>query len=212
VAKNNPEHVSEFHDHSLTELLDKTTNDRAVQKYFQGYFYPTDQAALRAELKREIQFELGYDNWPSWLTVTEQLDYKTKKDKLLKQYDLFIEKRSNSSRMPIALYFKAILSEYSPDIRAFGEDEILHFYSDYPFERSKETWLALYRDFGSSPESIEARWRIARHWAGSRGIFDQADKLLVEAQTMAAEQLKLIREKQAPDESIFSLFQVPAKR
>ena len=34
--------------------------------------------------------------------------------------------------MPIALYYKAILNEYTPDLRRLGQDETLHFSSDYP--------------------------------------------------------------------------------
>jgi hypothetical protein len=208
VAKNNPENVSEFHDHSITEALNETTQDPAIQKYLQSFFYPTEQAALRAELKREIQLQLSYDRWPTWFKVPEYLEYQEKKEWLLEQYDIFIKNRPNSHRMPIALYFKAILSEYSPDIRVLGEEEILHFYSDYPHERSAETWFKLYRDFGDSPESFEARWRLAKLWAG-RGIFEQADELLAETQSLVAEQLEILKAKQRPDESLFGLFQHP---
>ncbi len=209
VAKNNPENVGEFHDHSITDALNGTTRDPTIQKYLQGFFYPTEQAALRAELKREIQLQLNYDRWPTWFKVPPELEYKTKKEWLLRQYDLFIAKRPSSRRMPIALYFKAILSEYSPDIRVLGEEEVLHFYSDYPQERSAEIWFKLYRDFGNSPESLEARWRVAKLWAG-RGIFDQADELLAQTQSLVSEQLKLLRATQRPNESIFGLFQLPA--
>jgi hypothetical protein len=209
IAKNNPENVSEFRDHSITEALDKTTRDPSIQKYLQSFFYPTEQAALRAELKREIQIQLSYDRWPTWFIVPPELKYQAKKQSLHEQYDTFIASRPNSHRMPIALYFKAILSEYSPDIRVLGEEEVLHFYSDYPHERSAETWFRLYRDFGNSPESLEARWRIAKLWAG-RGIFEQADELVTETQAMMDEQINLLREKQRPEESLFGLFQVPA--
>jgi hypothetical protein len=209
IAKNNPENVSEFRDHSITEALDKTTRDPSIQKYLQSFFYPTEQAALRAELKREIQIQLSYDRWPTWFIVPPELKYQAKKQSLHEQYDTFIASRPNSHRMPIALYFKAILSEYSPDIRVLGEEEVLHFYSDYPHERSAETWFRLYRDFGNSPESLEARWRIAKLWAG-RGIFEQADELVTETQAMMDEQINLLREKQRPEVSLFGLFQVPA--
>jgi hypothetical protein len=208
IAKNNPEHVSEFHDHSITEALDKTTLDPAIQKYLQSFFYPTEQAALRAELKREIQIQLSYDRWPTWFIVPAGLKYLAKKQWLNEQYDLFIANRPNSRRMPIVLYFKAILSEYSPDIKVLGDEEVLRFYSDFPQDKSAETWFKLYRDFGSSPESLEARWRIAKLWAG-RGIFEQADALLAETQTIVNEQIKLLREKQRPNESIFGLFRPP---
>ncbi|MFA5239188.1 MAG: hypothetical protein WC476_05700, partial [Phycisphaerae bacterium] len=112
-------------------------------------------------------------------------------------------------RMPIALYYKAILSEYSPDIQIFEQKEVLHFYSDYPYERSQGTWEWLYTEFGSSSESLEARWRLAKYLAG-RGDFKQADKLLAEAQTMAAERLKLLAEERTQNDTFFSPFQPPA--
>lgn len=208
VAKNNPENVAEFHDHNITEALDRTTRDPSTQKFLQSFFYPTEQSAQRAELKRAMQIQLSYDRWPTWFKVPEEMEYQSKKEELLRQYDLFINKRPKSRRMPIALYFKAILSEYSPDLRVLGEEEVLRFHNDYPHERSAETWFKLYRDFGNSPESLEARWRIARLWAG-RGIFDQADELLAQTQSLVSEQLKLLRSKQRPDESIFGLFKVP---
>ncbi len=33
VAKNNPELINEFHDHNITETLDKNINNPTVQKY-----------------------------------------------------------------------------------------------------------------------------------------------------------------------------------
>jgi hypothetical protein len=210
VAKNNPEHVSEFHDHSITEALDKTTRDPIKRKYLEGFFYPADPIALRAELKREIQIKLSFDRWPSWFILPQELEYQAKRQWLFRQYDLFISERSNSRRMPIALYCKALLSEYSPDINVLGQNEILHFYSDYPYERSREIWYRLYSEFGESPESIEARWRIAKHWAG-QGKFELAEELLNQAETMlAAERSKLLEKEQTSDESLFGLFRLPA--
>jgi hypothetical protein len=210
VAKNSPEQVTIFHDRSITEILDKTTKDPLIKKYLEGFFYPADPIALRAELKREIQIKLGYDTWPSWLTLPQELEYQSKRQWLFQQYDLFINKRSNSNRMPIALYCKGLLSEYSPDINMLGRKEILHFYSDYPYERSREIWYRLYTEFGDSPESIEARWRIAKHWAG-QGKFEQADKLLIEAENMLkAQRSKLTENEQPAQGAIFGLFHLPA--
>ena len=195
VAKNNPEQVSEFHDHSITEALDKTITNPAVIKYLAGFFYPAEPIPLRAELKREIQIQLSQDRWPSWFVATDELKYQAKRQWLFEQYDLFISRRAKSRRMPIALYYKALLREYSPDVKAIEQKEELHFYSDYPYERSREIWYQLYRDFGGSPESLEARWRIAKHWAG-QGKFEQADKLLSEAQTMIGQLLQTKTQRQ----------------
>ncbi|UCC98434.1 MAG: hypothetical protein JSW66_00800 [Phycisphaerales bacterium] len=208
VAKNNPEHASEFHDHSITEILDQTMKDPATQEYLDESFYPADPIARRAELKRDIQEQLNY-GWPEWLTVPPELMYKEKKEALREQYDFFINRRQGSRRMPIALYFKALLAEYSPDTRMLGQKEALHFYSDYPHERASRIWWALYQGFGNSAESIEARWRVAMQWAG-RGLFEQADELLTKAQTMlAAEQSKLLEAEQAPSGKLSGLFRPP---
>jgi len=209
VAKNNPEQLNEFHDHSITEALDKTITNPAVKKYLAGFFYPTEPIPLRAELKKEIQIQLGQERWPSWFIVPKELKYQAKEQWLFEQYDLFISRRFKSRRMPIALYYKALLSEYSPDIKLLGEKEVLHFYSDYPHERSRKIWYRLYSQFGKSPESLEARWRIAKHWAGDER-FEQADELLTEAQTMFAKKLELLEKEQTQSETLFSPFRPPA--
>jgi len=209
VAKNNPEQTIEFHDHSITEALDETLTNPAVRRYLAGFFYPTEPIQLRAELKKEIQIQLSHGRWPGWFIVPEELEYQAKRQWLFEQYDLFISRRPKTRRMPIALYYKAFLSEYSPETQAFGQKEVLHFSSDYPRERSREIWYRLYREFGGSPESLEARWRIAKHWAG-QGRFEQADKLLAEAQTKLGEQLELLEKEPTRDETFFSLFRPPA--
>jgi hypothetical protein len=211
VATNNPEQVDEFHDRSITKILDNTTKDPIIKKYLEGFFYPADPIALRAELKKELQIKLSNDTWPGWFPVPEDLDYQAKRQWLFNRYDLFINKRSDSRRMPIALYYKALLSEYSPDINVLGQKEVLHFYSDYPYQRSREIWYRLYSEFPDSPESIEARWRIAKHWAG-QGRFEQADNLLIEAETMLkAHQAELLEKEKTSEGSFLDMFHLPAE-
>jgi hypothetical protein len=227
VAKNNPEYVTEFHDHSITEALDKTINDPTIRKYLTGFFYPDEPIPLRKELKREVQIQLSYDRWPSWFILPSELKYQRKKQWLERQYDLFIDppkpwwmptllytefqkRRSASDRMPMALYYKALLSEYKPDIELLGRKELLHFYNDYPHRESLLVWYRLYNDFPRSAESLEARWRIARHYAGL-ALFEQADELLAEAQSSLAECLTLLKQKQTDDKRFFSPFRPPAK-
>ncbi|MBA7659965.1 hypothetical protein ES703_67962 [subsurface metagenome] len=211
VAKNNPEDMSEFREHNITEALDEmiTNPSEAVRRHIGSFFYPTEEIPLRAALKEKIQTDLSYDRWPWWFIVPEELKYQAKRQWLFGQYDLFISRRFKSPRMPIALYYKALLSEYSLDINMFGEKEILRFYSDYPYERSQDIWERLYTEFGDSPESLEARWRIAKHWAG-QGKFEQADKLLGEGQALVAERLKLFEKEQAQSGTFFRLFRQPA--
>ena len=211
VAQNNPAYVSEFHDHKITESLDGTIAHPATVEYLASFFYPREPILLRAELKRNMQIQLAtYDCWPSWFTVPDELDYKKKRVWLFEQYDRFITRRSKSKRMPIALYYKALLSEYSPDVNLLGEQEILHFYNDYPFEKARKTWYRLYSEFGESPESIEARWRIAKDWAGN-GKFDLAEKILADAEKMALNRLTLLKAEKNENESLFRPFRPPAE-
>ena len=227
VAQNNPEEVVEFRDRSIREALDRTITDPREKEYRSRYSYPTEPIPLREELKREIQIELIEDRWPGWLILSDDLLYQNKRDQLNVQYDRFIHpprprwmpaalhdeiitRRARSSRMPIALYFKALLHEYSPDLRRIQQDETLHFYTDYPQERASRVWFRLYNDFGRSPESAEARWRGARQLAGQKEL-KMATGLLDEADAIAREQL-VIREKMeaTSSDSLFSAFRPPA--
>jgi len=213
VAKNSPEQVIEFHDHSITELLDSqiTNPSNQLKRHVASRFYPREPITLRTKLKEKIQNDLRrYDRWPGWFIVPEDLNYQAKRNWLFKQYDLFISKRFKTRRMPIALYYKAILSEYSLDINLLGQNEMLHFYSDYPFEHSQDTWYWLYTEFGDSPESLEARWRIAKDLAG-QGKFEQSEKLLLEAKSMLEKEQERLQEEDAgeKDETFFRLFKPP---
>ena len=208
IARNNPEQIAEFQDHGITKTLDKAITNPAVNRYLGGFFYPTEPIALRKELKTEILAQLSHDRWPTWLAIPPELGYQEKRQWLLEQYELFIMNRSKSKRMPIALYYKALLTEYSPDNRILDEKEILHFYSDYPFDRSRAVWYRLYSEFGNSPESIEARWRIAMHWAG-QGKFEEAETLISDALKLLDARLKSLAKDQPAEESIFGLFHPP---
>jgi len=224
IAENNPEEVTEFRDHSIREALDRTIMDPATRKTLAGFFLPTDPIPLREELKTEIQIQLSLDRWPNWFLVPDHLKYQDKRQWLNEQYDRFIhpprswwmplwlhseivERRARSARMPIALNYKALLSEYSPDLPRIRRDEMLHFYSDYPHERSGEIWFELYREFGRTPESAEARWRSAKYLAG-RSRFSQAGTFLDQAQALVAEQLAK-ENAQSPPDSLFSAFRPP---
>jgi hypothetical protein len=193
VAGNNPEEVVQFHDHNLTEAIDKAIKNPATQSFLTALFYPTEPIILREQLKQEIQIQLSYDRWPTWFEPADELNYEAKRQQLLAQYNLFITKRSTSKRMPIALYYKAMLNEYSPDIRRFGQAEVLGFYSDYPHRGTLPLWQKLYNEFPESAESLEARWRIAMHLAG-RQRFEKAAEYCEMTEEGVAERLKLLDE------------------
>ncbi len=209
VANNNPEQVSQFRDHSISEALDRTIQNPQVRKLLAGFFYPTDPIQLRAELKKEIQAKLELGRWPYWFRLPAELKFEQTKQSLLSDYDTFISRRPKSRRMPIALYYKALLTEMAPDLNLIVQQELLHFYSDYPHPQARDIWWTLYSDFGDSPESAEARWRIAYTWAGQQQ-FEQADRLAQQAQEMVTNILEQLTQEHQPDQSFFGLFRRPA--
>ena len=228
VARNNPEEVAEFRDHSIREALDKTITDPKEKEYRKVFFYPTEVIPLREEMKKEIQSSLARDDrWPSWLIVSDELLYEGKREWLNEQYDRFIhpsrprwmpvaiyerivERRSRSPRMPTALYYKAILNEYTPDLRRLGQDETLHFSNDYPRRLSSRIWLRLCNDpYGASPESAEARWRAAKLLASQKGL-EKARAVLVDAEGIISKYLAVERKTPAAgSDSLFSAFRRP---
>jgi len=99
----------------------------------------------------------------------------------------------------------------SPNIRQFGQTEILRFYSDYPYYENILIWQKLYDAFPSSPEALEARWRIAMHEAG-RGKFDKAEELCDVAISLIASEIQKNESQPAsPPSGLFSAFNQPAK-
>jgi hypothetical protein len=206
VANNTPEEVSQFHDHSIAGDFDAVLENPKVKEYLKHFFYPEDPNRLREELKQEMIIRLGSERWPEWFVasgIPEHLDFLAKRQWLNQQYDLFIDpqkswwmpefmhrellrRRMASKRIAVALYYKGLLSEYSPDVTWLKNKEVLRFYADYPLERSRAIWLRLFTQFPDQGESVEARWRIAMHWAG-QGRFDEATGLLNESKTMLAD-------------------------
>jgi hypothetical protein len=218
--------VSVFHDHSLRESLDQVIRDE--KDYLdKSPFYPGDAIEQRKILKQEILIQVGYGTWPRWFEPSEQLNYQEKTVWLNLQYDQFIQpaqswwmpsflykqvlkRRSTSRRMAVTLYYKALLSEYNPNIDLLKEKEVLHFYNDYPFRRSWQIWYTLYKNFSRSPESLEARWRIAWHWA-AQGDFSRAQELLRDTEKLLTQRIEALARENSEADTIFRLFHPPAE-
>ncbi|HOK95347.1 MAG TPA: hypothetical protein PK525_03755 [Anaerohalosphaeraceae bacterium] len=214
VAGNNPEDAPEFHEQSLSATLDRVLEDESLRSYLKGQFYPTDEPILlRQKLKEEIQSLLLLDRWPEWFgrKMPDELKYQTKRRALRYEYDQFINRWPNSKRIPIALYFRSLLSEYHPDTRAIASKEILRFYKDYPFPENLLGWQELFEQYPQSPESLEARWRIAMHAAG-KGNFEKANEYCQVALAMIREQLDRFPGPGITEQSdsIFAAFQKPS--
>ena len=208
VAGNNPEEVSEFHDHQMSAVIDKALEEAGTRSFLEGLFYPTEPILLREELKEEIQTQLGYNRWPRWFKVPDELKYQERRGLLLIQYDFFINRWPMSKRMPIALYYKAMLNEYSPDIRVFGQKELLRFHNDYPHRETLPIWYTLYERFPQSAEALEARWRYATHLAG-QGQFEKALTHCEVAEVMLQERFKLSKEYPIGESNFLTAFATP---
>ncbi len=223
IAKNNPEAISQFQDHGITTALDSTVTSPESRSYFQPPFYPAETIALRAVLKKEIQNRLMHDRWPEWLNVPPELRYQEKKQQLLEQYEKFLnppkhwfkpafvhktllKSRVRTNRMPIALYYKAMLSELSPELNMLIDKETLHFYNDYPHKENLPIWHKLFFEYPDSIESIEARWRRAFHLAGMEQ-FSFASQLIDRALEMIAKQS--IKTGSAPTNETEKIFRKP---
>lgn len=211
IDGNNPKEVTEFHDRSITQAIDDAMNDPGTRSFLAGFFYPTEPILLREELKGEIQEQLRSGRWPNWFTVPEELNYQKKTAELESQYKKFIDKRPSSRRMPVALYYRVILKEQTPDIRMLGQSEKLHFYDDYPHHENLPLWFHIYNEFPHSAEAIEARWRIAKHYAGAEE-FDKSTEFCEVAKVMLAAHRQKTQEQNQLDEATFlTVFRQPAQ-
>lgn len=215
VAGNNPEDCRQFQDHDLSGPISAVIEDSTLKSFLIGKFFPIEPILLREKLKEEIQRLIIYDLWPEWFSskMPDELRYQAKRRELISLYDAFMDKWHDSDRVAVALYFKAILSEYRPDIRYLGKSERLHFYSDYPFYDNLLIWQKLYEDFPQSPESFEARWRIAMHMAG-KADFEKADELSQVTLSMIGDYLSARKASQvetAKADSLFTAFHSPAQ-
>jgi hypothetical protein len=191
ITANNPEEALEFQTHSISDTLDKVIKDAPLRSRLEGRFYSVDKDfVFRNELKENIQDLLAYNNrWPEWFRrkMPDELKYQTRRQGLMLQCEKFMERwPGNQKRMPTVMYYNAILSELHPDVRKIVDQELLGFYSDYPFEDNYINWKELFDSFPESPESLEARWRIAMHQAG-KGQFDKASEYCQTAQARIGE-------------------------
>ena len=219
VADKNPEEAHHFHDHPVSKTIDAALEDEDTMDYLSGLFYPSDPVLLRQELKEDIAIRLGYYGWPAWFKVPDELKYQPKRDWLLMQYNMFLNKWPGSDRVAIALYYKAILSEYRPNVKMFEQHEVLCFYDNYPHEDNLLFWYELFTKFPQSPESLEARWRIAMHRAG-KGAFDQARELCRVTDEKLESQIKIMRQQsrvnsstllsdfRKPEETVMTVFKL----
>lgn len=210
VAGNNPETASEFHDRDMSEIITEAMSEPETQSFLEVGVWSIDPSLLREELKDELKEKLIQGQWPSWFNVPEEVNFQAKRKLLTDEYDKFIDKRGASKKKSVALYYKAMVNEYTPDGRIFVEEETLHFYSDYPHRQTLPIWYQLYKEFPQSAESLEARWRIAVHLAG-QGDFTRATDHCEVAIAMGKGHLKNLQEKQTTESSFLTAFTSPSQ-
>jgi hypothetical protein len=136
------------------------------------------------------------------------MDYKKKRIELIAQYDKFIAKRPKSDRLPIALYYKGMLSEYHPDTQKFEKTETLHFCNSYPYSDTLGIWWELSYKHNTSPEALEAKWRLAMNQAGN-GRFETAAELCQIAGMLLENRLTKSQDTPKAD-TIWTAFSKPA--
>ncbi|MHC4904500.1 MAG: hypothetical protein ACYTEN_01580 [Planctomycetota bacterium] len=210
IAASNPEDAVEFQTHSISDTLDKVIEDAPLRSRLEGRFYSVDKDfVFRNELKENIHDLLAYNNrWPEWFRrkMPDELKYQTKRQSLMLQCEKFMERwPGNQKRMPTVMYYNAILSEFHPDVRKIVDQELLCFYSDYPFEDNYIIWKELFDSFPESPESMEARWRIAMHHAGNEQ-FDKAAEYCQTAQSRITELMSKLETQPEESDSLFAAF------
>jgi hypothetical protein len=193
----------------MTESIDAAIHDDEIRIYLAGLFYSPDTILLREELKNELRHGLDRDRWPVWFSVPQEIDYHKKRTELVDQYDRFLEKRPKSDRIPVALYYKAMLMELSPDTREFGRNEILKFSNNHPSSDSLAIWWELSYKHTTRPEALEAKWRIAMNQA-SNGRFEKARELCQIASMLLTNRLT-INENAPKKGTIWTAFSKPAK-
>ena len=224
VAGNNPKKITEFYDQNISNQLDAMVE--TIQENKSPYdFYPNDEKLIRQRLKYDIQNELRGDRWLSGFDQQGKLNYQRKRAWLLDQYEKFLKpekkwwmpnwihkklivSKARHKRLPIALYYKGLLSEFQPDIQLIDEKEILRFHSDYPHTSTSPVWWHLYRESNNSSESIEARWRIAMQLAGT-GNFEKANELCDIALNMLKKQTSQLQYTPTQADVDFKIFSDP---
>ena len=170
VVRNNPAQISRLHSRSISSIIDAAVGKPSFEKDIFMMFSTSRQTILeqdtatRERLLSELEMMVDINTLPLWFieeAKDDAYDLRTNTNTHLEQLNYFIATHSGSKRIPIALYYKAMLLEYKPNPRSLRDNEMLEYYSSYPHPAVFPEWVRLYRDYPNSPESLEARWRIA---------------------------------------------------
>lgn len=209
IAGNSPEELAEFRPHHLSDVLDEAMKDPETQKEIASFFFPDEPKKLKKELINDIALYVVYNRWPFWFNAPAELQYQKKRGFLLEQYDSFISKHPDSKRMPIALYYKAMLEEYTPNVALLKQKGILSFSNNYPQSSTHPIWQRLFTRFPQSDESLESRWRIAMNFAGQMQ-FVKASEICNFAKVRVSERISELKKLPKNGKEALPVFSKPA--
>ena len=204
IQRNAPESIENFQPRDISNILDKAASN-PLFSVESGLILADNPRQYREQLISELQEMLSLGTWPFWFIEncdSDFYDYERKRSSVIEQYDFFVAKHKKNHRVASALYYKAILNEYQPDIPAIRELEQLKFYCTYPRPEVYPDWIKLYKQYPDSVESIEARWRIAVNLAGKQK-FNTAASLCREILSMAEEKTKIVYSSQSDEVAVF---------
>ncbi len=109
-------------------------------------------------------------------------DWAKRQDDRTSACDRFLEDFPTSRYVPCVLFLKGIAMDLRVDIQAFRRQGQMWFSTDFPSERSRNTWRTLIETYPDSPLSDAARVRLAQLEA-RQGRIDEAVRLLREMGT-----------------------------
>ncbi len=211
VVRNAPEESTEFHSRSISAIIDRAAANPLLGKDIFLTFStaknsdPEHIEIVRARLLDELE-AMANIVWPLWFVEQADSDvynFESRRNARIEELDYFISNHRGSKRMPIALYYKAMLREYLPNVKSLRQKEVLEFYNDYPRLEVFPDWVLLYRDYPDSPESLEARLRIAINLC-RKGDFETAMSLCREAITKAGELKNTLPDETDTDAAAFN--------
>ncbi|MGE4285297.1 MAG: tol-pal system YbgF family protein [Phycisphaerae bacterium] len=204
VSDNIPEMVEGFKPHDISAVLDRAVKNPMVS-IDDAFLFSGIETLQRGQLVSELQEMLLLGSWPYWFIEncdSDFYDYEKKRSSIIEQYDAFIANHPKSPRGIPALYYKAMLKEYKPDIPALKELEQLRFYSSYPGTAAYSSWIKLYKDHPDSVEALEARWRIAMNLAGKQK-FTTSASICREILNLAEEKEKIVERSVGDEAALF---------
>ena len=167
VYRYSPDQIKEFQDRSIVPLLEEELAQRLKQE---PYLKPE---LVKEDLRRQWRQAYLASRLGGLIDLTSKASreffmFYQAKLIALDHIDSFMDRYPQDRRLSAALFYKALLFDLSVDFTALRDEDALRFYHDIPLPESQKFWSQLLERFAHSAESIEARLRLARIWAGQK--------------------------------------------